>query len=118
MYPDPGPPIIGPVVNETVSIDLTNKNKYSEDAKGVLLNILLKGGTDSDSTGDIVITVDGVEYARILCDQVSYAGNNNQVCVRIPSTKKISVSVIVQPNIGDAQWYSMLGAVYLQGFTY
>jgi len=118
FYPDPGTPTIGPIISETVLVDLTNKIKYSEYAKGVLLNVVLKGGTDANSTGDVIIAVDGMEYSRILGSFYAFGSNTNQVCVKIPANKKISISLIIQPNLGDSQWHSMLGAVYLQGFTY
>jgi hypothetical protein len=108
----------GPTLTETVDIDLANKVKYSVDAKGALLNIVLKGGSDPSTTCDVVIVVDGVEYARIVCPPNGYASTINQVSVKIPTTKKLSVSLQMQLVSGDPVMAGILGMVYLQGFTY
>ena len=110
---NPGTPF-----TESLEVDLTNKIKYSENAKGVLLYVELGVGTGAGITAiEFQIIVQGVTYARVGLAPYSNDVSINQVCVGIPSTKKINVT-FKTAFLGGTSVDVSMARVYLQGFTY
>ncbi len=108
----------GSPVSETVEIDLTSKEKYSEDAKGVLLHLDIAGNAGAGTTtAEWQFVINGIGYAHIACQPEQNAWQENQICVKIPLTKKITISFNAA-YIGGTSIDVFLGRIYLQGFTY
>ena len=108
----------GSPVSETVEIDLTNKEKYSENAKGVLLHLDIAGNTGGGTTtAEWQFVINGIGYAHIALQPYQNAWQENQICVKIPTTKKITISFNAAYT-GGTSIDVFLGRIYLQGFTY
>lgn len=112
------PSIPGPFADQLVDVDLSTLPGYSDLAKEVMINILTKAYTDSLSSWDLVVVVNGMEYARIAMGYAnSYGTDNNQVHVRIPDNKKLTIHAQRQVNNGVGGNEFAYAAIWLQAFV-
>jgi hypothetical protein len=118
-YPAAPPAGTGSFLTQAVSVDMTTKTGYSANAKGVLLNFVLKAYTDEASSFDIVLAANGMEYARVALPGEFRGGTDtNQVMVPLLPDGTIDINCYMQVTSGDAVSGFALALVYLQGFTY
>ena len=118
-FPAAPPAGTGSFLTQAVSVDMTTKTGYSTNAKGVLLNFVLKAYTDEASSFDIVLAANGMEYARVALPGEFRGGTDtNQVMVPLLPDGTIDINCYMQVTSGDAVSGFGLALVYLQGFTY
>lgn len=114
-WPPAAPGTPGPLVEDTVEIDLTNKTKYSEDAKGILLYTDMAAASGNNGPSDAQMVIEGFSYNRVVIPKYSNDSEYNQICIRIPSTRKITIAI---KTAGPQNYDEFLTRVYLQGFIY
>lgn len=105
--------------SETVDVDLTTITGYDVRAKTVMINIML-GGYGGAGSFDMVMVVEGMEYARaLLGESISTDSAYNQIEVPIPANKKIRVQAVRQDDSGVSSGNELaVCMVYLQAFRF
>lgn len=119
-YPTNLTHVTGPFLNETVTIPLIGKPKYSSGAIAVLLNFRIKAYADINSSFDIVVVANGMEQGRVaLPGQYRGGTDTNQAIVKINNPgRDVQLGCYIQVTAGDNVIDSAYVMIYLEAFLF